>query len=584
MEPCGGVSVESERRFIAQSFIVRGLCALFLCLGNVLHLYAACPGCTSVGGGSVLSVNSSPFPSARVEEASGLAVSSKTPGVIWTHNDDSDDPFMFAVHTNGSLLAVYFHSTSLNDVEDMALGPGPSNGVSYIYLGDIGGKNFANEVRSSVKVLRMPEPTNSLSWAGNPRVFSFQDVQAFTLTYPDGSFEAETLMVDPVTSDLFIGTKQDNITRIYRVNLNSATNNQTLTLNHVATVSFDDASGGAISATGGRLILRNEDEARMWIRCPGETVAQALARASVPVPVIGRPTEPNGEAIAFLPDGSGYITVSDSFYQPPFYIFPALCSLNAPGTEITQQPQSIQVGAGTDVQFTAQASGTNLTYQWRFKNADIPGANSPTLLLTNVQPSQGGAYTLFVSGDGGTALSSAANLSVVILPPVIVAQPPPISLAATGSTVQLSVSLQGTPPFNFLWTQNKRPLVATSSTLTLPNVQKANGGKYRVVVSNSAGQATSGDALLKILFPPVILLNPQSKTNSIGSKVILKARAKGSPRLGYQWFFNEAPIAGAIKPQLVLQDVQPAQGGNYFVTISNAVGTATSSVAEIIVQ
>ena len=557
--------------------MVRSLFALLLCSGGLFQLHATCPGCTSIGSGVVWSVNNSPF----VEEASGLAVSSKTPGVIWTHNDDSDDPFLFAVHTNGTLLARFFHNSILNDVEDMAMGPGPSNGVSYLYLGDIGGKFSVNAVRNSVRVLRIPEPSVSLNW--NSDTFVFAGVQSFTLVYPDGSFDAETLMLDPVTADLFVGTKQDNITRIYRVNLNSATNNQTLLMTHVVTVSFDDASGGAISANGGRIILRNEDQARMWIRCEGETVAQALARGSVAVPVIGRPAEPNGEAIAFLPDGTGYLTISDSMVQPPFHFFPALCSLHAPGTEITQHPQSIQVEVGSDVQFTAQATGTNLTYQWRFNNANIPGANSPTLLLTNVRPSQAGAYALFVSGDGGTALSSATTLGVTILPPVIVAQPPPLSLAALGRPAQLTVNVQGTPPFNFSWTQNKRPIVAAGGTLILPSVQKTNAGKYRVVVSNSAGQAVSGETQLKVLLAPAMFINPLSQTNSVGGKVSLKAKAKGSPRLGYQWYFNDAPLVGAVKPQLVFKSVQAAQAGNYFVVVSNAVGTVTSSIAGVVI-
>jgi hypothetical protein len=581
MEPYGRTAFESERPFVVLPFVVRSFFALLLCSGNLFQIHATCPGCTSIGSAVVWGVNNSPL----VEEASGLAVSTKTPGVIWTHNDDSDDPFLFAVHTNGALLARFYHSSILNDVEDMALGPGPTNGLSYIYLGDIGGKFSPGEVRSSVRILRMPEPAVSLSWASSPHYFDFfANVQSFTLVYPDGSFEAETLMVDPVTSDLFIATKQNNSARIYRANLNTATNNQTLMMSFERTVSFDSASGGAISANGGRIILRNEDQARMWTRCEGETVAQALARGSFPIPVIGRPNELNGEAIAFLPDGTGYITISDSTVQPPIYFFPALCSLTAIGTEITQDPQSIQVAAGADVQFTAQASGTNLTYQWRFNNADIPGANSPTLLLTNVRPSQAGGYALFVSGDGGTAVSSAATLGVTVLPPVIVAQPPLLSLAALGRPAQLSVNIQGTPPFSFSWTQNKRPLAAPGATLILPSVQKTNAGKYRVVVSNSAGQAVSGETQLKVLLAPALFINPLSQTNSVGGKVSLKAKAKGSPKLGYQWYFNDAPLVGAIKPQLVFKGVQPAQAGNYFVVVSNAVGIATSSTAGVVIQ
>jgi hypothetical protein len=279
MEPYGRIVLESERPFVAWPFVLRSLFTFFLCSGNLFQLHATCRGCTSIGSGITWAVNNSPL----VEEASGLAVSSKTPGVIWTHNDDNDDPFLFAVHTNGTLLARFYHNSTLNDVEDMAVDPGPSNGVSYLYLGDIGGKFSANEVRNSVKILCIPEPAVNLSWASAPHFFDvFANVQSFTLVYPDGSFDAETLMLDPVTADLFVGTKQNNITRIYRANLNTATNNQTLLMTHVATASFDDASGGAISANGGRIILRNEDEARMWIRCEAKLSRKLWLAAALP--------------------------------------------------------------------------------------------------------------------------------------------------------------------------------------------------------------------------------------------------------------------------------------------------------------
>jgi hypothetical protein len=206
------------------------------------------------------------------------------------------------------------------------------------------------------------------------------------------------------------------------------------------------------------------------------------------------------------------------------------------------------------------------------------------LILSNVQLNQSGAYSVFVSGDGGSALSSTATLTVTILPPIILTQPPASTLAATGSTVQLPVGVQGTPPFTYRWTRNGKPFATLATTLTLTNVQRANDGKYRVVVSNSAGAATSTDAQLKTLIPPIMFVSPQSKTATVGSKVVLRARAKGSPKLQYQWLFNGTPIGAAIKPQLVLKGVQAGQSGNYSVVVSNAVGTVTSAPAEIIVQ
>jgi hypothetical protein len=538
--------------------------------------HATCLTCTSGASAVWGSVNS-----AHLNEASGIAVSSYNPGVIWSHNDDGNDGRLFAFNTNGALLATGYTFLQWEDFEDLAIGPGPVAGASYLYLGDIGGSAQLTEVRSSVRIARILEPRI----VGAPGNFGFGNLETFTLDYPDGSFDAETLMFDSITGDIFVGTKQNSGTRIYRANLNSATNGETLVLEFVTTVPFGSASGGSISANGSLIALRRENFAQVWSRCPGESIATAFARPGQNIPVIGPPSEPNGEAIGFLPDGTGYVTISDaasgtSYPFPPINFFALSC---APTTLITRHPQSITVEPGTNVEFSVEATGTNLTYQWRFQNVDISGATSPTLLLANVQPVNGGSYSVIVSGDGGFVFSSPATLTVRILPPVISIQPQS-TLAATGSTVRLSVAVQGTPPFQFLWSRNGRAIPSSGETLLLTEVQKTNAGKYRVVVTNAAGRVTSASAHLKVLNPPVFAVNPEPKTVTNGTKVILRARAKGSPRIYYQWLFAGAPLAGATKPQLVLKDVQPEQSGSYSVIATNAVGNATSATAAVVVQ
>ena len=46
----------------------------------------------------------------------------------------------------------------------------------------------------------------------------------------------------------------------------------------------------------------------MWLRGPGESLADALARPPCEVRVA---SETQGESFAFLADGSGYVTVSE---------------------------------------------------------------------------------------------------------------------------------------------------------------------------------------------------------------------------------------------------------------------------------
>lgn len=79
--------------------------------------------------------------------------------------------------------------------------------------------------------------------------------------------------------------------------------------------------------------------------------------------------------------------------------------------------------AGANVSFTIAATATApVSYQWKFNGADIPGATSPNLTISNAQSSNAGSYTARVQDSGGSVTSAAAVLTVQSLPP-----PPPPS-------------------------------------------------------------------------------------------------------------------------------------------------------------
>ena len=549
---------------------------VLLATGGRLH--AACSGCTSFNSG--VSWGETTYNS--LSEASGLAFSVRNPGVLWSHNDNGNDGRLFAFRTNGAGLARFQMNVPLLDVEDMAVGPGPVSGISYLYIGDIGG---GLGTRSEVRVVRISEPVVPLAWESNTANLNFTGVQIFTLKYPRQpapSWDSETLLVDPQNGDVYIGTKHSNGTWLYRANLNDLSPGSTNLLEFVLYVPFFDASGGTISADGRQIILRNEDVAKIWFRCSGESISTALSRAGQPIPVVGRPTEPNGEAVAFLPNGRGYVTISDSTNKPPLHFFSATCP-PPPETHISQAPSSVDAVAGISVQLTVSASGEDLGYQWFFNNVALGGETAAMLVLSNIQPARAGSYTVRVSGAGGTETSSPATVTVRVLPPTIFTQPQN-TLAATGTTVQLSVVMQGSPPFHYIWRKAQQTLPPDSATLTLTNVTRVSSGSYRVMVANSVGTATSAAAKLTVLIPPTLALQPQPKTVPTGKTAILRARATGSPKLSYQWLFNGAVITNATKPQLTLPQVQAAQAGNYSVVVTNAVGTVTSATAVLTVQ
>jgi hypothetical protein len=377
-------------------------CALVFAIPTYSH--AACTGCTVFDNGVAWGVVSS----AAVNDASGIAASRRNPGVLWIINDGNEE-IVFAVNTNGAHLATFNHSKGMDDVEDIAVGPGPSNGVTYVYVGDIGGDVGTNSTRDSVKIVRAPEPFVDRAWAGVPRVLDFDDADGFTLRYPDGGYEAEALMVDPLNGDIYVATKQDNQSRLYRANVNGATNREIVTMQYVRTVGYHEASAADISPEGTQILFRRENSARVWQRCDGEPIANSFDRPDYSVPVIGRPTEPNGEGVAFLGDNSGYVTISDSTTNPVIYFFRAVCH-RAPF--FVQTPANQVAFVGGSVRFVGWAGGFPVpTYTWRFNGQVLAGQTGAELNLSLLKVGNSGRYEVTADNPYGS-VSASATLTV----------------------------------------------------------------------------------------------------------------------------------------------------------------------------
>ena len=143
----------------------------------------------------------------------------------------------------------------------------------------------------------------------------------------------------------------------------------------------------------------------------------------------------------------------------------------------------------------------------------------------------------------------------------------------------------GTQPLSYQWYANQASIppainpTATNATLVLTNVQPGNAGIYYVMVTNSFGNTNSSNAVLTLLFPPSITLQPRSDLASVGCSVAFSSGATGSGTLTYRWQQNGSNLPGQTGTNLALLDIQPTNFGNYTMIASNAYGAATSSVA-----
>ena len=249
--------------------------------------------------------------SSLIDEASGIAASRKNTGVLWVHNDSGDSARVFAISTGGSLLGIYnITGAGARDWEDIAIGPGPDPNKDYIYIGEIGDNKARH---SSVVVYQVPEPTVDCGQA--PVDVNIGPAVSISLAYPDGPRDAETLIVDPITADIYIISKREMSPKVYRAAYPQSIS-RTTTMELVAALPLGWAVGGDISPDGNLVIVKNNSRASVWVRPAGANLWEAFANPQCPVPLI---PEPQGEAICFDADGCGYFTVSEKPYQPIYY-------------------------------------------------------------------------------------------------------------------------------------------------------------------------------------------------------------------------------------------------------------------------
>src|SRR5207244_657489 len=146
---------------------------------------------------------------------------------------------------------------------------------------------------------------------------------------------------------------------------------------------------------------------------------------------------------------------------------------------------------------------------------NIGGAISATLALNNVQPVNGGNYTVVVTNKLSAVTSSVAVLTVLV-PPSITSQPQSRT-NISGTTALFNVRASGTEPFRSRWHSNVASIrAAISTTLALNDVQLVDAGNYTVVVTNKPSAMTSSVAVLTVRVPPSITSQPQSRTNISG--------------------------------------------------------------------
>ncbi len=251
---------------------------------------------------------------------------------------------------------------------------------------------------------------------------------------------------------------------------------------------------------------------------------------------------------------------------------------------ITVQPASRVVGVGSNFTVSVVGSANPApAYQWQKDGAEVPGATASSLTITSAQTNDAGGYAVVLTNQFGSVTSAIANITIQYYPPSIVTQPLGATLLV-GSNLNLSVTANGTAPLFYQWRQDGADLAgATTNTCFVSDAQTNHSGDYTVVITNLVGGITSSVARVNVGYAPVILQQPQSFTNTLGTSNALTVAVSGSDPIIYQWFKEGLPITDATNHLLIFTSLQSNHVGNYFVNITNLYGTAGSSNAQITV-
>jgi uncharacterized repeat protein (TIGR03803 family) len=191
--------------------------------------------------------------------------------------------------------------------------------------------------------------------------------------------------------------------------------------------------------------------------------------------------------------------------------------------------------------------------------------------------------------------------------PPSIGTPPTSTIAGLGTSATLTVSASGGGTLMYQWRKNSSTLNnsgthitgATLADLSLSGLLLTDAGSYSVVVKNTYGSITSAVAVLTVVPPPTIFIQPATLVNiGQGQELSLSVGASnsvaGGGALTYQWWGHGGSltdglgasgetISGTATSNLVINPAQGADSGSYYVVVSNAYAGTNSRVSIVTV-
>ena len=236
----------------------------------------------------------------RLVEASGLVASVNNVDHYWAHNDSGNPAELFLIDNKADIkLTCKFGKLKNRDWEDIAIGAGPKEGVTYVYIGDIGDNRAEYPVKF---IYRFEEPV----FTGQAEL-TISDYDTLMVKLSDGVRDSEALAIDPLSNDMILVSKREDSVRLYQVNYKDQ--QDTLWAQRIGILPLHNINAADVSANGMEVLMKDYDRIYYWKREGNESMAELLNKKPIRLPYRNRPQD---EAIAWKRDGSGFFTLGET--------------------------------------------------------------------------------------------------------------------------------------------------------------------------------------------------------------------------------------------------------------------------------
>lgn len=235
-----------------------------------------------------------PVTAGIADEASGIADHN---GGLWVIQDSGQPTalYLFA-YTGGFIKKVFIKDVTNRDWEELAVADGPIAGKKYIYIAETGDNS---QQYSDYIIYRFEQPTLIAD--------TVSSVATIRFSYPDGSHDAEAFFVDPATKDIYIITKRDAQSKVYKLAYPQSTTGMN-TVSYVTSLPYTGVVAASFSASHNELVIKTYSEIYYYKQSASQSITALLASQ---YNKLFYELEPQGEAICITNNDNGFYTLSE---------------------------------------------------------------------------------------------------------------------------------------------------------------------------------------------------------------------------------------------------------------------------------